>query len=464
MRSAAVVALSLFVMLAHLPRSASGDEAVPRRNVLVLFSHQRTLPVNVVLDNLFRAQFGASAPDIEYMAEFVESTRFTEGTYEPHLSQYLAEKYQHRYPEVLITVGPDALDFVLDQRHQLFPEVPVVFAFVREVDIQQRQLPADVTGAFTSNETLHTLELALRLQPETERVVVVGTRYSEFDQRYLDEARRELQPFEDRLAIEYWDDLTLEEARQGVAQLGWGTVVLYVALTKDRAGLELFPSETLDQLADVASVPIYSVGDDWYVGRGAVAGRFTPLTAIGSEAALRAEQVLNREATEPPQQLPLSTAVDWRQFQRWQLSDRRLPAEAEIRFREPTLWQQYRLQIMGVLGLFVLQSVLIAGLLVQRGRRRRAQRDLEESQDRVSMILEAAHLGVAFWNFRTGQHTCNLRFRQLLRLEACTLCLQAEIVRHVHPSDRELVKLAIDRALAERSRFDLEFRVVDAPG
>ncbi len=45
-----------------------------------------------------------------------------------------------------------------------------------------------------------------------------------------------------------------------------------------------------------------------------------------------------------------SPRYNWQQMQRWGISESRLPPESEIYFREPGVWEQYRLQIIGDLG------------------------------------------------------------------------------------------------------------------
>jgi signal transduction histidine kinase len=80
--------------------------------------------------------------------------------------------------------------------------------------------------------------------------------------------------------------------------------------------------------------------------------------------------------------------VDWRQLRRWGLSESRVPAAATILFREPTAWQQYRVYILGALVVVAAQTVLIAGLLVQRDRRWRAERRLFDSQARLRQSYE----------------------------------------------------------------------------
>jgi signal transduction histidine kinase len=64
---------------------------------------------------------------------------------------------------------------------------------------------------------------------------------------------------------------------------------------------------------------------------------------------------------------------DWRQLQRWGISEHRLLPGSEIYFREPTVWERSRLQIALILGVILVQGALISGLLFERRRRVHAE-------------------------------------------------------------------------------------------
>ncbi len=66
---------------------------------------------------------------------------------------------------------------------------------------------------------------------------------------------------------------------------------------------------------------------------------------------------------------------DWRELQRWSIPESRLPPDAEVRFRPPSLWEQHRLIILIGTAIVLLQAGLIAALLFQRVRRRRAEQE-----------------------------------------------------------------------------------------
>jgi C4-dicarboxylate-specific signal transduction histidine kinase len=77
---------------------------------------------------------------------------------------------------------------------------------------------------------------------------------------------------------------------------------------------------------------------------------------------------------------------DWRQMQRWNVAASSLPQGSEIRFRSPTIWEQYRWQSLTALTIILVQALLISGMLYERRRRRLAE---IEARRRMS---ELAHL------------------------------------------------------------------------
>src|SRR5262249_57889871 len=67
---------------------------------------------------------------------------------------------------------------------------------------------------------------------------------------------------------------------------------------------------------------------------------------------------------------------DWRQLQRFGISESRLPAGGEVRFREFRLWEQYRWQMAAIFFFIALQAALIGLLLLAPPRRRILEKEL----------------------------------------------------------------------------------------
>jgi signal transduction histidine kinase len=80
--------------------------------------------------------------------------------------------------------------------------------------------------------------------------------------------------------------------------------------------------------------------------------------------------------------------VDWRQLRQWGIDEGRVPAGTIVRFRDPTTWDRYRAYILGALAVLLMQTALIAGLLIQRARRQRAENELRKSQAALQSSYE----------------------------------------------------------------------------
>jgi signal transduction histidine kinase len=74
-----------------------------------------------------------------------------------------------------------------------------------------------------------------------------------------------------------------------------------------------------------------------------------------------------------------------------------VPVGTTVLFREPGMWDRYKRYIIGSLALMLAQMALIAGLLVQRSKRRGAELDLRRSNDRIR------HLGRRLLQAQEGE-------------------------------------------------------------
>ena len=104
---------------------------------------------------------------------------------------------------------------------------------------------------------------------------------------------------------------------------------------------------------------------------------------IGADAAKIALRILDGERAEdiPPVSGGAKPLFNWKQMQRWNVSESSLPEGSEIRFREPTFFEQYRWQSMAIVAALLIQAGLIMFLLHERHLRRDAE---VESRNRMS--------------------------------------------------------------------------------
>ena len=85
---------------------------------------------------------------------------------------------------------------------------------------------------------------------------------------------------------------------------------------------------------------------------------------------------------------------DWRELQRWGISERVLPEGSAVHYREPTVWERYRLPFLAIAGAFVVQAWLITALLYERWARRRSEGELRQRMAELARINRYSTAGV----------------------------------------------------------------------
>jgi len=365
------------------------------RQVVVIYDERTSLPGLAAIDASIVSTLTAESPEtVQIYSESMDLSRFGSADHIENFRNYLRTKYADRKINVAIAVLPPALDFLLNYGQTIFPGAAIVFCGVEKRQLRAGVLPANVTGVLVKRQFSPTLEIALALQPDTERVVMVaGT--SKFDTDLLAQAKEEFHPYEDRLAFTYLTTLPMSELLSRLSKLPPHTIILYTTLFRDGAGEAFVPHDVLQHISEIANAPVYGFLDQ-YMGRGIVGGSLYSVALQGQEAAKLTLRILAGAA---PSTLPVlapdanKIVFDWRQLQRWGLPESLLPANSEVRFRELSVWDQYQRQIILIGMALLLQSALIGVLLYEYRRRRRAEASASKLQSDLAHVNRVTTAG-----------------------------------------------------------------------
>ena len=210
------------------------------------------------------------------------------------------------------------------------------------------------------------------------------------DSEYKTVARRQFQPFESRFAITHLSGLSTAELESRLSSLPANSAIYYLLVNRTGDGENVHPLEYLERLAAVANSPVYSWVDS-AIGRGAVGGSLKDQTVQLKALGRLALRVLSGESAD---RIPVSSPnlnvmeVDWRQLQRWRIDESRVPQGTQVLFKELSVWDRYWFYILGAAALMLAQTLLIAGLLVQRQRRRLAEARFRGSEEALRVSYD----------------------------------------------------------------------------
>jgi signal transduction histidine kinase len=393
LRFAAVI-LALGAYAHHADAQRRGGRAA---RVLLLYQQQaETRPMMEFTEPLRATLQAEMRSPVEFYQEALDLDRFADREHSLRLVQYFEDKYHGFGIDVVVPVGGRALTFAIEQLSSVLPDAPIVFALCAAPQTDPSGLPGDVTGRLaTASRFAPTVMMARRLQPDAERVVVVGGA-GPSDSVAARAAASAVHSLGDPLPVAIIQGLSFDAMLPKLRQLPRRSIVIFSNYRQDGLGHAYEPLDIVGSIARASAAPMYTQLRS-YVGEGVVGGSVTRFDDEGVRTARLVARVLRRQRGEPMppvQVIENSFVADSRQLRRWGMSEARLPDGTDVLFREATPWQRYRSVVVFAIVIVGLESLLITSLLVERRKRKRAQVVLDEQQRRVDDARrQMAHMG-----------------------------------------------------------------------
>lgn len=324
---------------------------------------------------MFRERLAKESPNpIDWSEASLETARSSEPPDDAPLVGYLRSLFVDRKPDLIVTIGGAAARFVQLYRSELFPSTPLLITAAEKRIIESTTLSAsDHVIAFNLDFAAIVANI-LQVLPNTKQIsVVLGN--SPLERYWVKETQRVFQPFMDRIKFIWLNELPFEEICRHIASLPPQSVIFYIFVFVDSAGVQYIGFQPLRELRACANAPMFSYVDT-YLGHGIVGGPLLSHVRLNNLAVDAAIRILgsDKQVSTGATYLGLETPVyDWRELQRWNIDEARLPVDSIIQFREPTLWQRYYWRFSAIAAALLLQAAVIMWLFYERQRRRMAE-------------------------------------------------------------------------------------------
>ena len=435
------------------------------KNVLVLHSYEGTAPVFLKTDvGLVKTFQSGGISSLNQFFESLDLRRNPGPEYRKLLVEQMRVKYSHRKPAIIITVYPEALQFVLQDCRDILPDAPIIALHLpRRYEVPKTDRL--IIGHAPALDIPGTLEIALKLVPGTKRVYVVNGAH-EVDRRVEDEARRASEKWEGRLEFLYLSHMPFEEMLATVSKAPPGSMILALAFSQDVTGKIYTTPIVAQRLSQVATAPIFGILDSM-LERGIVGGSLISFEQIGTKAGELALDILR--GTKTPEDIPAVLDVppvpmfDWRQLRHWNLDEDALPQGSVVVNREFTLWS-IRYYIIGVLAFCLAATALLVFLIVQMRRKNIAEKALRDSQERLDLATASADAGIWIMNMDTGSVWTTDKLRELFRFAPDEALNFERFMEVIHPEDREKVRESVRQTLEKREPLTVEYRILHPDG
>jgi signal transduction histidine kinase len=374
------ILLSTVVLLLAMTGAALSE---PKR-VLLLHSFGRDFaPWNEYARTLHEELIRQSPDPIDLYEASLATARSADDQESPFVG-YLSALFSKRRLDLVVAIGGPAVNFVQRHRQEVFPSTPAVYTALEHRRVSLSALTANDAVVAPANDFPVIIENILRVLPETTNIaVILGN--SPLEKYWVDQLRGDFQRFEGRVTFSWFNELSLEEMLQRVAALPPRSAIFFGLLSVDAAGVPHEEGKALARIHATANAPVFN-HEDHFFGQGIVGGPMISISTVSRQAASAAVRILGGETPGNIKTSPIGYATpkyDWRELQRWNISESRLPAGSEVHFRTPGLWEQYRPQMTAGVAALLLQAAIISWLLVERRRRYFAQAEANSRRREV---------------------------------------------------------------------------------
>jgi len=388
----AALAAALALLLLAWPAAA---QPLDGSSVLVLHSYHPGYQWTDSIQEGLAETLARLAPQAQVYVEYMDTKRIAPAQAFGPLADYLARKYRDRRPDVILASDDNALEFLLEHRDRLFPGAPVVFCGVNDFRPERLNGRHGFTGVVERTDIAGTIDIALSLMPRLRRLALVS------DATETGEACRQLfrqttAPYADRLELTEICGLRFSETAKALSALPPDAAVLYMGLLRDPDGRSMTVEQSLDFIRASTPQPVFGVWD-FVLGRHVVGGvvvsgrnQGRALAALG----LRILSGVNPDTIPVLGKSPNAILFDARELARFDIPESRLPAGSVLLHQAQGTWRSYWQWAALACAVIVALCAIIALLMVNIARRRRAEARQNATRLRYQEFVEALSVGV----------------------------------------------------------------------
>lgn len=329
---------------------------------------------------------------IEYYIEYMDTKRFYGKNYFDKIMNLFREKYGETKFDLIFVTDNDALLFVMKYYDSFFKDTPVVFCginnYSEELIKNHRKW---FTGVAEETDLEATIDIALRLHPDTKRIYVINdiTTTGLAMKKMLFKV---IPKFEKRVNFIMLENPEMKELIKEIEKIPSQSLILLVLVNKDRTGNFFAYEESLELIYPHVNVPIYSIWD-FYLGKGIIGGKLTSGYLQGKRAGELGLKILNGQK---PEDIPVITEspneymFDYNELKRFHVAVSSLPKESRIINLPESFFIKYKKTLIAIILTFLALTTIIFVLVVNISKRKKIEKALRISEEKYRDLYDNA--------------------------------------------------------------------------
>ena len=402
--------ITLWLFLALFP-SVATTALADKANIFYLNSYENGYTWSDNILKGIREVFAKSGLNYELQIEYMDSKKYPGPEMEANLLAIYKTKLAYFTPNVVIVSDNNAFQFAVAHKNTLFKGVPVVFCGVNDFSPDLLQGHSDITGVAESVDISGNINIALKLHPTRDRIVVI-TDSSATGRAMTNAIRKEFPGRSRHLRIEFVSMDDRENLINTVRAASPETIFFFIPQYATGNGTFYGIDDIFPAIEKNTRAPIYSFWK-FLIGRGIVGGRLASGLLQGETAASMALSVLKGT---PASKIPVSYDAQYRlvfdhhQLRKFNIPKAVLPEGAEV-INSPLPFYRLNRELFWVLvSSFSILSVVLIFLIINIVMRRRVEENLKDQISFLEIFMETVPIPIYFKDMKGRYQGVNREF------------------------------------------------------
>ncbi|MCD4818392.1 MAG: PAS domain S-box protein [Candidatus Cloacimonetes bacterium] len=362
------------------------------KKVLILNSYHKGF---VQTDNIVKgieSVLKSPKNSIDLIIEYMDSKAIEYGTqYKEKLYDLYSYKYGNQKFDLIISSDDNAFDFLREYHKDLFPDTPIVFCGVNNLDAPDLIDNNIFTGILEIQSVRETIDLALSLHSKTSEIVFIiddtptGLYFWNMVQKLF-------KYYDDILMIRFDSSLSMAQIEDKVNKLSDDTILFFGTFNRDKDGKYYSFDETVSRVSKASKQPMYG-NSVQVLSYGIVGGKLFGGFYHGQITAELAQRILKGEKvrdipvlTEPQTQF----MFNYEQLQRFGINTADLPESSIIINKPYSFYEENKILIWGVIVFVALQMLIIILLIINISKRKKAEKNLQKEKTFSTTLVQAS--------------------------------------------------------------------------
>lgn len=366
-----------------------------QRNVLIIHSYHVGYKWT---DDTYRGILEGLSPgenEISLHVEYLDMKRYYSNERYYQTALWLGQKYNETPIDLIITTDDTAFIFLKEFADTLFPGIPIFFCGTNYLEKEDLKGLNNYYGVTEKADIAATIQVILDTLPKTQHIYVINDT-TVTGRRVHKEIEQAIEGFKEKVQFTFLEDIAMADLITKVSDLPENSVIFYTFFFRDKNGMTFEYDQTMRLLSRQANRPMFGAWD-FNFGLGIVGGKLTSGKQQGLAVARLALSLLNGT---PLSQIPRVTSspnmfmFDYEQLKKHDIALSRLPENSEV-LNIPEIFLQRHKEVLIWAALVTSSLIVVIALLsINIYRRKRAEKELQQSEKKFRDIFNNTQEGL----------------------------------------------------------------------